>query len=51
VLCHVSVFVLGVTAVHPALKLKSHITKSHVFIHAHVSVTVIYIVIDVELLA
>ena len=51
VLCHVNVFVLGVTAVHPTLKLKSHIAKSHVVIHDTVSVTLIYIVISVVLFA
>lgn len=51
VLCHVNVFVLGVTAVHPTLKLKSDIAKSHVVIHAVASVTFIYIVISVVLFA
>ena len=51
VLCHVNVFVLGVTLVLPTLKLKSHITKFHVVIHDTVSVTFIYIVISVVLFA
>ena len=50
-LWYVNVFVLGVTLVPHTLKLKSHITKSHVFIHAVVSVTFIYIVISVPLFA
>jgi hypothetical protein len=51
VLCHVNVFVLGFALVPHTLKLKSPIVKSHVVIHAHVSVTFRYTVISVALFA